>query len=362
MTATNAPSYPNAASFPNELSAEQKAHEPSMDDILASIRRIIADDDALPLSRSARAAATPSPAAAAVPAAAPVPAPVAPVSAAPAADAFFGLGQRLTRQYAAVAAKTSPAPQTSSAPALAAVAPKPPMLKFRDFAPGREPTPAPAKEPAKEVAAPEVAAQQAAAKEIATKEIAAKEAPAKEVSAKPGAALSPAIELRPSLPEGDKPADPPKASVVTLVQPATNGVESRLKIASTVFRAPVFAPPAPEPAAEKPVPAPSLVETARPEPRAEQVPAPAAEQKPQEAITEPTKSEPPLLSAASGAKIGASFEALAESLLLRDPRMIERLTREMLRPMLKEWLDDNLPNVVERLVRAEIERVARGRD
>jgi cell pole-organizing protein PopZ len=29
--------------------------------------------------------------------------------------------------------------------------------------------------------------------------------------------------------------------------------------------------------------------------------------------------------------------------------------------MLKTWLDDNLPGVVERLVRAEIERVARGR-
>jgi hypothetical protein len=42
--------------------------------------------------------------------------------------------------------------------------------------------------------------------------------------------------------------------------------------------------------------------------------------------------------------------------------MVERMTREMLRPMLKVWLDDNLPTVVERLVRAEIERVARGRD
>ena len=29
-------------------------------------------------------------------------------------------------------------------------------------------------------------------------------------------------------------------------------------------------------------------------------------------------------------------------------------------PMLKAWLDDNLPGLVERLVRAEIERVARG--
>ena len=33
--------------------------------------------------------------------------------------------------------------------------------------------------------------------------------------------------------------------------------------------------------------------------------------------------------------------------------------KEMLRPMLKAWLDDNLPSLVERLVRAEIERVTR---
>jgi cell pole-organizing protein PopZ len=33
--------------------------------------------------------------------------------------------------------------------------------------------------------------------------------------------------------------------------------------------------------------------------------------------------------------------------------------REMLRPMLKNWLDDNLPAIVGRLVRAEIQRVAR---
>ena len=32
----------------------------------------------------------------------------------------------------------------------------------------------------------------------------------------------------------------------------------------------------------------------------------------------------------------------------------------MIRPLLKTWLDENLPSMVERLVRAEIERVARG--
>jgi cell pole-organizing protein PopZ len=37
------------------------------------------------------------------------------------------------------------------------------------------------------------------------------------------------------------------------------------------------------------------------------------------------------------------------------------MVREMLRPMLKQWLDENLPAIVERLVRSEIQRVARGR-
>ncbi|MGA7428966.1 MAG: DUF2497 domain-containing protein [Xanthobacteraceae bacterium] len=34
--------------------------------------------------------------------------------------------------------------------------------------------------------------------------------------------------------------------------------------------------------------------------------------------------------------------------------------REMLRPMLRAWLDDNLPAMVERLVRDEIKRLKRG--
>jgi len=39
---------------------------------------------------------------------------------------------------------------------------------------------------------------------------------------------------------------------------------------------------------------------------------------------------------------------------------IDSLMREMLRPMLKEWLDENLPSVVERMVEKEIARVSRG--
>jgi hypothetical protein len=47
--------------------------------------------------------------------------------------------------------------------------------------------------------------------------------------------------------------------------------------------------------------------------------------------------------------------------LIRNDLTLDGMVREMLRPMLKAWLDDNLPNMVERLVRAEIERVSRGR-
>ena len=40
---------------------------------------------------------------------------------------------------------------------------------------------------------------------------------------------------------------------------------------------------------------------------------------------------------------------------------VSEMAQDMLRPMLKAWLDDNLPSLVERLVREEIERVSRGR-
>ena len=67
-----------------------------------------------------------------------------------------------------------------------------------------------------------------------------------------------------------------------------------------------------------------------------------------------------LLSQASHAAVGQAFNMLAHTVLTSNARTLEDLVREMLRPLLKNWLDDNLPTIVERLVRAEIERVARG--
>lgn len=80
----------------------------------------------------------------------------------------------------------------------------------------------------------------------------------------------------------------------------------------------------------------------------------------------PRQPEPPahsadhLLSGATDASVGSAFNMLAHTVLTNNARTLEDLVREMLRPMLKAWLDDNLPPLVERLVRSEIERVARG--
>ncbi len=76
------------------------------------------------------------------------------------------------------------------------------------------------------------------------------------------------------------------------------------------------------------------------------------------AIREPPS---PLISRATSAAVDSAFNTLAQTVLVQNARTLEDLVREMLRPMLKAWLDENLPSVVERLVRAEIERVSRGR-
>jgi uncharacterized protein len=68
-----------------------------------------------------------------------------------------------------------------------------------------------------------------------------------------------------------------------------------------------------------------------------------------------------LLSPRTTAAVDLAFNTLAQTVLVQNSRTLEELVREMLKPMLKAWLDDNLPGLVERLVRAEIERVSRGR-
>ena len=68
-----------------------------------------------------------------------------------------------------------------------------------------------------------------------------------------------------------------------------------------------------------------------------------------------------LLSATTANAVDSAFNSLASTVLGNNARTLEDLVKEMLRPMLKSWLDDNLPGLVDRIVRAEIERVSRGR-
>jgi cell pole-organizing protein PopZ len=75
---------------------------------------------------------------------------------------------------------------------------------------------------------------------------------------------------------------------------------------------------------------------------------------------EPAAEEEPLISSQTNQAVSAAFDALSASLALQSAELAENVTREILRPMLKTWLDENLPSLVERLVRAEIQRVARG--
>ena len=84
---------------------------------------------------------------------------------------------------------------------------------------------------------------------------------------------------------------------------------------------------------------------------------PQAKVEPVSAVAMP---EPRLLSTQNSQSISSAFSALGAAKLAHENLNFDGIAREMLRPMLKSWLDDNLPTLVERLVRAEIERVARG--
>lgn len=68
----------------------------------------------------------------------------------------------------------------------------------------------------------------------------------------------------------------------------------------------------------------------------------------------------PLISGQAGIAVASAFSNLTNVVTHRGGHTIEELVQEMIRPMLRAWLDENLPPMVERMVKAEIERVARG--
>jgi cell pole-organizing protein PopZ len=108
------------------------------------------------------------------------------------------------------------------------------------------------------------------------------------------------------------------------------------------------ADPEPEPEAE---PEPEPVAVAEPEP----VDALAAEAADRLVSENPAMNSVASLSALAAA-VDTHRRAVDPSI---GPRTIEDLVKDVMRPMIREWLDDNLPSLVERMVGREIERLTR---
>ena len=143
--------------------------------------------------------------------------------------------------------------------------------------------------------------------------------------------------------------EPAAARPAAKPEPAPSGPQIVYSKAEPAPARAVEPPPPPEPSTPKVVWSQPQPQAATPVAPVKAEPAPAVEPE-----------ETPLLSDQADQAVSAAFEALSTSLALQSAELAENAAREILRPMLKAWLDENLPAMVEKLVRAEIQRVARG--
>jgi cell pole-organizing protein PopZ len=249
-----------------------KVQEPSMEEILASIRRIIADDEAKPSVEKLS-----SPAVAAKPE---KPAPPAPAAKAPVMNN--------------IPPSAIPAAQAAAAKAVPPVKPAPP--------------PAP----------PPAAAAVSNSQDDIDAMLAGLDEATSEAEIRPA---SPEVEVFELTDEMAVPEPPPQPSFKK-VEPQDDLEFTETAAAKAMHRRPAFEPP----------------------PFESEAPAPQQ-----------------ILSRSTVSAVESAFNSLANTVLSNNARTLEDLVKEMLRPMLKSWLDDNLPGLVERIVKAEIERVSRGR-
>ncbi|UFW45297.1 MULTISPECIES: PopZ family protein [Bradyrhizobium] len=249
-----------------------KVTEPSMEEILASIRRIIADDEAKPPPAEAA-----KPEKAAAPAAPPKP-------------------QAMNDIPPSKVAPAKPAAENPAPPPVAKPAPAPPP-------------PAPA-------------------------------ADAGPNSQDDIDALLAGLDAATPAPEVRAPEPEPEPDVLELTD--------EMAVEPT--------PPPPPPSFRKVEPRDDLEFAESPPPR----PTPAPSYAAVDFDAPPLPPQQPILAQSTVSAVESAFNSLAHTVLSSNARTLEDLVKEMLRPMLKSWLDDNLPGLVERIVKAEIERVSRG--
>jgi len=138
----------------------------------------------------------------------------------------------------------------------------------------------------------------------------------------------------------------PKAETLELSQPAPPPADDDLM----VFDADDAPPPQAAPVVHAPP-----VQHAAPPPTRAAAPAPVASH-----YAAPVEGETIISQPTASAAAGA-LTRLAGSLRIADQQgqTIEGVVRELLKPMLKDWLEQNLPAIVESRVEAELERIAR---
>ncbi|MDH2353711.1 DUF2497 domain-containing protein [Bradyrhizobium sp. SSUT18] len=192
----------------------------------------------------------------------------------------------------------------------------------------------------------------------------------------------PPSKVAPAKPAAEKPAPPPAAKQAPPPPPAPEAdasnnqddIDALLAGLDTATPAPEIRAPEPEPdvleltdeMAMEPTPPPPPPSFRKVEPRddlefAESPPRPTpASYAPVDFDAPPLPPQQPILAQSTVSAVESAFNSLAHTVLSSNARTLEDLVKEMLRPMLKSWLDDNLPGLVERIVKAEIERVSRG--
>lgn len=219
-------------------------------------------------------------------------------------------------------------------------------------------------------------------------------APAAAPAPKPQAMADiPPSKVAPAKPATEKPAPPPAARPAPPPPPAPaadagpnnqDDIDALLAGLDTATAAPEVRTPEPEPELEpepdvleltdemamnpEPTPAPPPPSFRRVEPRDDLEfaeappprPTPSQSYAPVDFDAPPLPPQQPMLAQSTVSAVESAFNSLAHTVLSSNARTLEDLVKEMLRPMLKSWLDDNLPGLVERIVKAEIERVSRG--
>jgi cell pole-organizing protein PopZ len=181
--------------------------------------------------------------------------------------------------------------------------------------------------------------------------------------------------IRRIISEDDAPADEgagPAASAAAAPEPAPEPEPAAVAEPVVAFDPPPAPEPEPEPAAAAPEPEPEDEEVLELTERVDTVgdldvytpaePAPAPAYVAPEPEPAPAPVAESLVGAVAASAAASAFGKLSAAVAMpADGQTLDGVVRELLKPLLKDWLDANLPAIVQTAVQEEVERIARSR-